>query len=251
MTQEQQIDKIKKLLELSSSPNEHEATLAYAMAVKLMEKYCLSFVDLETEQEAKKIVQVIYIPPKITSGLIDALPGLVMSIGPKFGVYCLVSKRYRTISLVGFATNCEVVKHALDCIINQGLVDFRIGYSKERSISFGPSFWLGFREMIFRRFTTSNEESASKAMVVYDAVKEYMASFSTTTNWSEMNTQAQTGLMAGLESGANAQIRPGVQTVNTGCAHAVQGFFLCYQYLKREFERGSIDSLESLFKLES
>jgi hypothetical protein len=207
MSDEKVIEKIKKLLELAASPNENEAQLAYRRAQDLMVKYCVSLRD--TEEKPETIVQIPYeLKIKKVSGLQDVLPFVALAVGKQFGVYVLVQKFDQPILLVGFPTNITVVAHALDCILNQCMIDFRKGFAEYRSVSFAPAFWKGVQSALKRRF--EQKEVSETGLVVYDPVKKYMEQFKASRPWGSVDAASEAGAQAGFAAGTSAQIRPGV-----------------------------------------
>lgn len=71
MTRERVIEKVRKLLALSSSSNEHEAALAAAHAQRLLAEHNLSMSELEVREEGagEVVVQVARTVPKWLSSL--------------------------------------------------------------------------------------------------------------------------------------------------------------------------------------
>jgi hypothetical protein len=219
MTDEKIIDKIKKLLELAASPNENEAKLAYNRAKDLMAKYSVSLAD--TENRLQEILQEIYtVPPAVSPILYEHLPYIIMEISRPFGVFVLVfgawykrSDLSGGIKLVGFKTNIEVAKHAVDCILNQCIADYRAEYRKQRSVSFAPAFWKGVASALQDRF--KQDESSETGLVVYDPVRQFMNKFVASQHMMG-GSNLDDAFNAGKQSATNAQIRPGVQSNFTG-----------------------------------
>jgi hypothetical protein len=208
MDDEKIIEKIKKLLELAASPVEAEARLAKKRAEELIAKYSIKLVE-----ESDKPLEILHVPYELKiknppTGLREILGHLALAVGQQFGVYVLVSKD-RSIRLVGFETNIKLVDYAIDCVVNQGMADFRVGYAKARSMAFAPEFWQGFLLGVHEKFKSDN--SQEQGLVVYDPVKDHMKQFQTATTTFTKSDLLE-GQHAGRQSGSNVQIRKGVQT---------------------------------------
>lgn len=204
------VERIKKLLALASSPVEAEATAAYKKAQALIAQYS---VDLSQENKVEEIQEIPYtLKIKESPGLRDELPWIAHAVVMPFGVYIIMNRT--GIKFVGFKTNLIVAEHALDCILAQCAIDHKIGYRKERSITFSPMFWKGVRESLEKRF--GPKESNEVGLVVYDPIRNYMNRFQGVGYHSKTASNTLSGREAGREAGTNAQIRPGVQTGNSG-----------------------------------
>jgi hypothetical protein len=210
-------ERVKKLLELSASANEHEAALAYKRAQEIIAKYSL---DMSRELKVETIVEKFYeLKIKETMGLKEKLPFILDIVARPFGVHTLISARYEdgqkipAIKLVGFETNVDIAAYTVDCILNQCLIDYRQGYSRERSIIFGHNFWTGVVHALSERFKQPEEQAPG--LVVYDKVREYMEKYPMATV-EGTNVIGHSGVSEGIQSGKNAQIRPGVRANNGG-----------------------------------
>lgn len=171
------IDRIKKLLELASSPNENESKLAMEQAQKLMERYSIS--SIETEGASAKTIErseyqlPIGIPR--SPALLRQLPIIADCIGNIFG--CFASMTPTATYLNGFFANVRMTSYALDCILNQAQVEYREGYKKAKSITFSHGFWEGFTRRLRERFTQLAE--VGNALVVYDPIQAAKANLKT------------------------------------------------------------------------
>lgn len=217
---DQIIAKIKRLLELSASPVPAEASLAFRKAQDLMAKYSISAIELESETKSPEIVRREYsLKSKAPLGLMEFLPYIAQSIGKPFGVFILVKTIERKILLVGFPTNTELVDYAIDCVLNQCIVDYRREFAKMRSISFAPEFWRGVSDSLRSRFEPSpsaSSEGNGNEVTVYDPVKKYMEQFTGTATWGGMGSDLAAARAAGSEAGKNATISRAVHAGNTG-----------------------------------
>jgi hypothetical protein len=207
------IEKIKKLLELAASPVEAEARLAKKRAEELIAKYSIKLVE-----ESDKPLEILHVPYELKiknppTGLREILAHLALAVGRQFGVYPLLNDDRKSFKLVGFETNIKLVDYAIDCVVNQGMADFRAGYAKARSMAFAPEFWQGFLLGLSEKFKSDN--SQEQGLVVYDPVKDHMKQFGTATTTFTKSDLLE-GQHAGRQSGANVQIRKGVDTSYQG-----------------------------------
>jgi hypothetical protein len=213
------IDRIKKLLELATSSNEHEATLAMEQASRLMAKYSITNASLN-DTERKEVIEIfIYNSPYINkTGLIQQLPSIMGTIGPIFGVYPMfVASRTGSIresQLIGYPTNIKVAIHAIESVINQGLLDYRLAFRLNGSPLFGLEFWDGFAKGLQAKFAKYGLESDEVAMVVYDAVKNFVKA--RTSGSVKLQNFDGSGRSSGYESGQKASLRSGIASQSKG-----------------------------------
>lgn len=211
------IEKIKKLLELTSSANkeDHERKLAMERAQELMIKHSIDEQILADDKgETLEIIEEEYTNPAfLKQGVVPALSGILAVIPPIFGVYGVIVRSHRkevtAFKLVGFRTNIDVAKYALDSILAQGIAKARLEYKKFRTITFGFSFWSGYTLGLTEKFGSSLEKS--KDIVIYDRVRAALPkdTFSgTLTDGVAFNT----GHQAGLE----AELRKPIESTNSG-----------------------------------
>ena len=203
-------DKIRKLLDLAGSPNEHEAKLAMDRARELMAKYSIILYDEDGEKVKPTVICQVYAPPvRLNNANFKYTTSIVFTIGKHFGVYPLIHNRNQ-IKLYGFKTNISLACYAFDAIFNQLNAAFRLGYSKERSITFSEAFWYGAAQSIARKFEL--KVAVSEALVVYDPVRDVInknarGSFETSYNPASLQGQA-----AGEQAGNETSIYKGVQS---------------------------------------
>lgn len=212
------IEKIKKLLELASSANkeDHERKLAMDRAQALMVKYSVSEAELaEKENRSLEIVQEEYFNPTLLKqGVIQVIPSIIAVITPIFGVYGMaqtIGGKPAKFVLVGFKTNVDIARYALDSILAQGVATIRAEYKKYRTITFSVSFWSGYLIGLTEKFKTNL--SNSKDIVVYDRVKQFLKNIAGDKPISADLTSGiayQTGYEAGLE----AEIRKPIEQTN-------------------------------------
>jgi len=214
------IEKIKKLLELATSDNENEAKLAMESAQKLMLKYSIEHSELNQANNAESILVSEYWNNAFGKpGLLNVVPDMIGTIGPIFGVYGLVGmksvhgiKGINRVDLIGFPTNVEIVRFAMDSIIQQGLAEAKIEYRKYRTTTFGDSFWKGFAAGLYSKFGNYSKDEAG--LVVYDDVKQFANSKATGT----YRSQDDNGLAqsSGYAAGQRVELRRGIESNNTG-----------------------------------
>ena len=215
------IDKIKKLLELASSPNENEAKSAMKMAQKLMIQFNLDDVKIGTHHAVvEPILQQEYWNDIINrSGVIEVMPRIVDTIGPIFGVFGLYQIKRRSgtiqgIKLNGFKSNLEITRFALDSLLAQGLADYRIEFKKYKSAMFGLEFWSGFGIGIERKFKSFGSKSDNSALVIYDRVLERVKSLANSSF--QIQTFNGNAIQSGIDAGLRAEIRKGLTQTNQG-----------------------------------
>jgi len=208
------IEKIKKLLELTTSSNENEAQRAMEAAMRLMEKYSINYIeDIDVKE---KILKVKWWPASADKrGLIEQVPAIVAIISPIFGVHGIIlssGSRVKQLFLVGYPANIEIAKFAIDSIINQAIIEARIEYKKYRSTLFNYEFYTGYVEGLRKKFAKSSSDSQS--ITVYDPIKQYVADNTKGSFAGEsFNGDA---INSGIEAGLRAELRKGLNTSNTG-----------------------------------
>lgn len=205
------INKIKSLLAMSSdsSATQHERDLALQRAQQLMAKYSVDIA--ETQEKPEEIIQmpidIKWVHPLPAYLAIDSvkLSGFFQPIANEFGCYVVVYNR-RDLFIFGFKTNCEITKHAIACIFNQALCDYRKEYALRRELGFAISFWNGFVTGLRDRFIKLSD---SKTIQLYDKVKAAMEG---KVNWEESNlsTSNAKGFEQGYKSGKESPIHSGI-----------------------------------------
>ena len=208
-------EKVKKLLELAASPNEHEARLAFLKAQELIAKHSLNMAENNNTEGIVEREYTLKIPP--SSGFIETFPEIAHTISQPFGVYILVSFRNRhipyKIKLVGFPTNTQVAEYTIDCVLNQCFSDLSCGLQRKSLLGFAHNFWKGVSKALNLRFRVDSINE--KGIIVYDRVKQYMDRFSSY-NFLRTQVDGKSGLEEGLRSGESAQLRPGIVSTQSG-----------------------------------
>lgn len=190
-------EKIRKLLSLAESPNEHEAKAALLKARQLMAEHKLTERDCKDaeKQEVKDIRTNITCSKRRNPWIID----LSAIIGEN---YCC--RGYRThgygrqtqeIGFVGFEDDVEICveifKYAVDCVlsgvkrIRQENACYSTQYAKRLSDSFGYGFVRGVAEA-FEKQQEANEAGWGLVLVAPKEVQE------ATQHWKSEKFQART-----------------------------------------------------------
>ena len=211
------VEKIKKLLELTTSPNEEEAKRAMEHAQRLMIKHS---IDQSQFQDAKSIPLEIlrseyWNDAFSRPGLLTQVPRMIGTIGPIFGVYSLTTVKgssIQRIDMIGFQTNIDITRFAMDSIISQGLIEAKIAYKQYRTTTFGDSFWEGFALGLHKKFGTFKDNA--EGLVVYDKVKQHVNSLSTGTYKPDKSNEL--AHRSGFEAGQKVELRKGLTHTNSG-----------------------------------
>ena len=122
MSEEKIIDKIRKLMTLANSANEHEAALAAARATELMLKHEIAEAQLATEEGAE-VIEVVERESIDESGSIipwkgNLCAGLAQSMGCEFYYgstkYVRGTKQKRTYLIIGQESKRAMIKYMYD-----------------------------------------------------------------------------------------------------------------------------------------
>ena len=210
------IDKIKKLLALSSSPVKAESELALQKAKELMETYGISLIEDQTETIVEKMYE--YPNGKLNRDFQYALVPIASSIALMFN--CMILIRANKPCVIGLQTNVEVVFHALDCILHSLWYDYRIARRDNPSLAFSTNFWEGASEGIRDKFKPRADAPRSESgLILFNQVSAWIQEkYPKLGSWNPSRNSADSirGRESGINAGSNAQIRPGVNTGNTG-----------------------------------
>lgn len=201
-------DKIKKLLDLAGSPNEHEAKLALSRARELMAKYCITLT--EETKEPQSITSEIYTPPiRLTSYNFKYCASITHVLCAHFGTFVLI-ERNSALRVYGFPRSLKLAKYGFDSIFNQLNTAFKIGYAKERSLTFSEAFWFGASQGIANKFTLKKADR-SEAMTVYDPVYAALQAMKVGTFQAAYNPASITGQIQGERAGNEASFYQGLE----------------------------------------
>lgn len=208
-------DKIKKLLRLAGSDNEHEARLAMARARKLMAQYKLDIKDFDESEKKviEHITKMYWTPYKNTYR-----NTLVNLIAEK---YCCVSystrmgnssKRY--ITLRGYEEDIKVLNDVItfaDSCIDSWFRKAKKGkfanYNNESlnaiKNAYGIGFSKGLADLLEEQMNSAEEEEWGLIMIVPQEAKDYKDSLGTSsfrTNIAEDENIKNKGYIDGKSS---------------------------------------------------
>lgn len=174
--------KIKKLLALAESPNEHEARAALLKARELMAEHKLSEIDLKDvgKQEVKDVVMDITCTKRRNPWIVN-LSGI---IAPNY--CCKGYRRHQhggqtqTIGFIGFENDVEicvaVFKYAVDCILSANKATQkeyrRYGYDTDYIKKMCDSYGYGFVRGVSEAFEKQQEEKKQEWGLVLVTPKE-------------------------------------------------------------------------------
>ena len=114
MEREEIIEKIKKLLRLSESSNEHEAALAASKAREFLTLYNLSLADLSIEDLYEKL-GIIEVPTTDMIKLEDWSQVLAFHIARVFDCYVIgMGTELASIVFIGFPSDAEVAAYTFE-----------------------------------------------------------------------------------------------------------------------------------------
>jgi hypothetical protein len=212
-------EKIKKLLELATSPNEHEARRAMEMAQKLMIQFNISEALLTDSISSEAIEEIDYSNEHFNRlGVREQLPRIVKTIGRIFGCFGLYDRRgtgvIAKVKLYGYPTNLKIAQYALDSIFAQGFIEYKAAYKKHRSAMIGLEFWDGYAFGLQRKFDQFASRESNNALAIYDPVAQYAKDRSAGTfSLSNFEGDARS---AGIEAGMRAEIRSAITSSSKG-----------------------------------
>lgn len=183
-------EKIKKLLALAESPNEHEAKAALLKAKELMAEHKLS--ELEVEDAGKKKVKEVLLADMQASTRYNPW---IISLSTVIGEnYCCKAfynrysrKQLRTIGFVGFEEDvqiCEqVFRYAVNCVESK-LKDIKkenscydAQYRKKLCDGYGYGFMIGVQEAFEKQKEENKEKGWGLVMVMPQEVVEHTKKF--------------------------------------------------------------------------
>jgi hypothetical protein len=127
MTKEEVLSKVRKLFELSNSPNENEAALAAAKARELLARYNLSIADLPTD-DARSTLAPTEASVRVGKAVRNWVKGLLFHVAEGFECQHIIRRRqgFDTIlSFIGTPADAEVAVYTFQFLYRQlhGYVD--------------------------------------------------------------------------------------------------------------------------------
>lgn len=214
---EKLIEKIKKLLALSTSDNIEEAARAMETAQRLMSEYTISSFDLENIERREEICKRFTSLKGFTNGndqLLENFQSIFTTIGAIYGCVYLIDYSGRIkfgLVGIGFKTNLEIAEYSIDLILKHGLEEYRKAYRKEPKFNFAPRFWQGFAVGIREKFGKVAETGTG--MVVYDPVKTYMKE-NFDIKYVTIEGFYLDEIATGIKAGKTAELRVGLNAEN-------------------------------------
>lgn len=136
MNRGQALEKIKKCLALSKSPNPHEAAAGLRQAQKLMAEHGISDDDLQLSDVAESStassgVVITTWDATLTRLVADAFGCEAISIMRRELGRNMVTKRKRTVSFIGVGAASEVASYCYDVLLRQVLRDRRAHMARQ------------------------------------------------------------------------------------------------------------------------
>lgn len=211
--------KIKSLLELATANDKPlEAASAMAKAQELINKYNVELFE-ETPASLKVISEDWWPKTKMVPGLSPQLPNITNVVCRLFGCFNTVHTNMgfiirSSMTLYGYQHNLEIVKYSTESVLVQGILDFEIEFKKQHNVTFGDGFWYGFWHALDDKFSINIKQQ--EGLTVYDPVKAQLDERRANGTPYKTYFNSTLGHEAGKASGANVQIRRGVETVKQG-----------------------------------
>lgn len=183
-------EKIKRLLALAESPNEHEAKAALLKAKELMAKHKLSELDVK-DVGKKEVKEVLLEGMQASTRYNPWIIPLSTVIGEN---YCCKAfnnkysgKQLRTIGFVGFEEDvqiCEqVFRYAVNCVelklkeIKKENSCYSAQYRKKLCDGYGYGFMVGAQEAFEKQKKENEEKGWGLVMVMPQEVTEHIKDF--------------------------------------------------------------------------
>jgi hypothetical protein len=227
------IKKIRKLLSLATSPNEHEAQVAAAKAQELLVRHNLTLQHIERKIED-------YQPATFyEGGKRHPVLGLIIPLLEKFFFVRIVQIRDRTTGKYGFGTGkkrgsttrFEMIGTEVNVKIAQYVADFLLekfklfwkNYQKETGcgIDQRTAYWWGIRKGLEEQLQAKREKVENEMGLV--VVEDPGLQTAMTARHGKLTLSSTAGkirsneaLEAGREVGRNLQINRGIEEQNKG-----------------------------------
>ena len=185
-------EKIKKLLALAESSNEHEAKAALLKAKELMAEHKLS--EMDVKDAGKKEVKEILLEGMQASTRYNPW---IIPLSPVIGEnYCCKAfnnkysgKQLRTIGFVGFEEDVQICEHvfryAVNCVesklkeIKKENSCYNARYRKKLCDGYGYGFMIGVQEAFEKQQEENEEKGWGLVMVMPQEVVEHVKDFKT------------------------------------------------------------------------
>jgi hypothetical protein len=121
VTKEAVLSKVKKLFELSNSPNENEAALAASKARELLGRYNLSIADLPMD-EANSTLVPTETSVRVGKAVRNWVKGLMLHVAEGFECQHIIRRRHRSntvLTFIGTPADSEVAAYTFQFLYRQ------------------------------------------------------------------------------------------------------------------------------------
>jgi hypothetical protein len=121
MTKEEALSKVRKLFELSNSPNENEAALAASKARELLARYNLSIADLPTD-DIRSAIAPTEASVSVGKAIRNWVKGLLIHIADGFECQHIIRRRHGSstvLSFIGTPADAEVAVYTFQFLYRQ------------------------------------------------------------------------------------------------------------------------------------
>jgi len=121
MTKEEVLSKVRKLFELSNSPNENEAALAAVKARELLARYNLSIADLPTDDSSSPLAPT-EVSVRVGKAVRSWVKGLLLHVAEGFDCQHIIRRRQSSgtvLSFIGTPADAEVAIYTFQFLYRQ------------------------------------------------------------------------------------------------------------------------------------
>lgn len=174
---EKKMEIIRQLLAKAYDPSvtEHEACAFRNKARQLMDKYLIDEIGLRTPEEALPVIEeflTLDSDIRVDRNLLDSMPAITRVVANFFGAEAIWTTRRGAPEsmIIGFQPSINMIQYAVNAVVKQGVLQYKKEFSVVRSISMGPSFWIGFSRGLYEKFQIQESEE-EVGVVLYDRVK--------------------------------------------------------------------------------
>ncbi len=169
------IEKVKKLLALASSSNEHEAQLATEKANSLLIDWNLQFLQDGQEEENETYLEYVLVSPRLTSKM-----QVIYSILPQFLVSPIINygNKCASIEIIGKKVNVEIacyIAKFLDIELEYLWKQAKKNHPELKGVAARNSFWRGLAKGFIRKQKKSSsitEYGASLIKIEQSLIKQ-------------------------------------------------------------------------------
>jgi hypothetical protein len=214
------IEKLKKLLRLGQSGNQHEAELAVERAFELAAKHNIDLASVDVDEETRRILHKRFRMGKRLS-LIRKL--VIQLVHKFFNVNAVLARP--DVVLVGTETDVEIANYVMEFLIRactRSLAAFSREQTRKLSLTKRKSFIAGFMYGVGTKLNASKKtfqiEEAKNALVLASeaARKKYVAdNFKTINEPIDMGRRNADAMTEGYVAGKNTEISKAVDGKRT------------------------------------